>query len=57
MTAQLIYLTLVFIGALIAANQHGKDKTGKHDFFTSIIAQILVMGLLYWGGFFDVLLK
>ena len=57
MTAQIIYLVLLFVGLLIEANQHGKDKKGKHNFFTSFIAMTIQIGLMYWGGFFDIFFK
>ena len=57
MIPQIIYLLIIFIGLLIASNEHGKDKKGKHNFWTTLIAASLVLYLLYWGGFFDVILK
>lgn len=49
---QIIILVLFFISLLISANQHGKNKTGKHDFFVSLFSSLLHLLLLYWGGFF-----
>lgn len=49
----IIYLVLVAVALLISANQHGKDKTGKHSFWASLIATLLMLGLFYWGGFFN----
>jgi hypothetical protein len=56
MTAQIIYLVLAFIGLLLAANKHGKPKK-NYNFWHSFIAMCIVLSLLYWGGFFDVLLN
>ena len=57
MTPQIIYLSLVFAGMLIAANQHGKPKEGKHNIWYSLIAQTIIMLCLYYGGFFNVFIK
>lgn len=53
MLPQIIYLVLVGIGLLLMSNQHGKPKTGDHNFWISLIAQCIHLGLLYWGGFFN----
>lgn len=50
--AQIIYLCLVLGGMLLSANKHGKEKTGKENFWTHLIASFLVVAILYWGGFF-----
>lgn len=50
---QFIYLglTLVAVGMEIA--RHGEPKKpGKHNAVASVIASGLILGLLYWGGFF-----
>jgi hypothetical protein len=56
MAPQIIYLSLVFIGLLIAANQHGKERT-PHNFWVTLVATVTTLFLMYWGGFFDVLLS
>lgn len=50
---QMIYLALVLIGVGVSMAQHGKPKTGNHHLGASIIGYGIVMGLLYWGGFFS----
>jgi hypothetical protein len=49
---QIIYLILWLLGAGIAMAKHGEPKTGKYDFWTTLLSSILALGLLYWGGFF-----
>jgi hypothetical protein len=49
---QIIYLILVFIGLLCSANKHGKIE-GNHNFWTTVASTIIVISLLYFGGFFD----
>jgi hypothetical protein len=56
MWPQLIYLALTFIGLGILLTQFGERKTGTHG-WGEIFATIVVLGLLYWGGFFDPLFK
>lgn len=53
MTATIIILVLIFIGLLYNANLHGKDKTGKHNFWTSLVAAIIQLILFYFAGMFD----
>jgi hypothetical protein len=46
----LIYIAITFVGiGMLAA----KDKLDVFRF----IAEVLLFGLLYWGGFFDPLLR
>lgn len=49
---QLIYLALTMLGLGIAMAQHGEPKKGTVNAFHSIIATAILIGLLYWGGFF-----
>lgn len=53
MIPQIIYFALVLISLLFAANQHGKPKKGKHNFWVTVIACIISISILWWGGFFD----
>lgn len=50
-TPAIIYLVLSGIGLLISAHDHGKPRTPT-NFWTTLAAGILCLGLLYWGGFF-----
>lgn len=49
---QIIYLVLMGIGFLFNVILDGKEKTGKHSLGAWFIDTIIVLGLLYWGGFF-----
>lgn len=57
MIPQIIYLIIVVMRIGVVLKEHGKPQTGDHDatpVFIGIATQIL---LLWWGGFFDILLK
>ena len=54
MTAeQIITALLLIISLLIGAYLHGKEKQGKHNFWTTFIGFIIWVSLLIGGGFFD----
>jgi hypothetical protein len=48
---QIIYVVLTFAGMLITAHNHGKPRADE-NFWTSLVATIIVYSLLAWGGFF-----
>lgn len=48
----LIYLCIQFLGLGIDLSRHGQPKTGKHNFNTTVVAWLIVTGLLYWAGFY-----
>ncbi len=50
---QIIYLVLMGINLLASSYMHGKERTGKYNVFVTLIVAALVIGLLYWGGFFS----
>jgi L-asparagine transporter-like permease len=50
---QIILVALLFIDLLIAANKHGKQKTGKFDFWVTFTSTATIILLIWWGGFFD----
>lgn len=49
---QIIYLTLVLTSLFLTANMHNKPRKGKYNFFATLVAKIILLLLLYWGGFF-----
>jgi len=51
---QLIYLLLAAAGFGLELERHGKQKEGKHNAWIGLIAQSIIIGILIWGGFFDV---
>lgn len=54
----LIILLLQAIQVGKDVSKHGENyRETKVEVITTIIALLFIDGLLYWGGFFDVLLK
>lgn len=51
--AAIIYLVLVGLTWLVTAYMHGKPKKEKYNFFTTMINSLIILGILYWGGFFN----
>ena len=54
MLPQIIYLSLTMLGLGMQAVKHGNPKEGKENFWVVFISTAISVGLLYWGGFFDV---
>ena len=50
---QIILIGLFAMSLGTSMADHGKPKTGKESFGSSLVAVILMLGLLYWGGFFN----
>ena len=51
---QITMIVLFAVGLLIAARDHGKPKIGswaKDNFWVSLADKVLLVGLLYFGGF------
>lgn len=55
--ASLIYLVLVFASFMLTVAKNGKPQEGKHSVGTHFLGIAIAVSLLYWGGFFDELLK
>jgi len=50
---QFIYLGLTLVALGIEIARHGEPKKpGKHNAVAALISGSLLVGLLYWGGFF-----
>jgi hypothetical protein len=49
---QLIFLALIVLNLGIVMAKNGQPRSGKHSFVANLIADGLLLGLLYWGGFF-----
>ena len=49
----IILITLNMLGTGSELAQHGKPRTGKHNFCTMLIAQGILWGLLFWAGLFN----
>lgn len=41
----------------LSAHRHGKERKVTENFWNTLIAVILQVGILYWGGFFNVMIK
>ena len=54
---QLIMLILFGASFGISLLRHGEERTQKENFFTSLIAALILQALLLWGGFYDPLFK
>lgn len=50
---QILIIILYAAGLLLYAHDHGKPKEGYTDFWSGLISTCIVMGLLWWGGFFS----
>lgn len=51
-TWQLVFIIMVGLSLGIAMGEHGKPKTGVHNFLTSLIAILIEVFILFMGGFF-----
>lgn len=47
-----IYLALIFMGIEIAVSKYGKQKLGTYGIWEILIGPVMVLSLLWWGGFF-----
>lgn len=50
---QIIYIVLIAIGVGSAMAKYGQPKTDKYDLTDVLISPAIVVGLLWWGGFFS----
>jgi hypothetical protein len=57
MIPQIILICLYLFGLFKSAHVHGKEKSGKNNFFIDFITVLLMFALLYWGGFFNPILS
>ena len=51
---QFIYLTLTILGVAIVLRRHGQSRPGSYNILKTLIASVLTLMLLYWGGFLTV---
>lgn len=52
MVPQLIYLALAAFGVGVALKTD-KQPQEPHSFWHTVLVSSIILGLLYWGGFFD----
>ena len=49
---QVIFVILVTMDITVDMCWHGKKLEGKHNVLLTAATNALLIGLLYWGGFF-----
>lgn len=49
---QIILLALIAIGIGVVLAKHGEPKDGTYNVFATIACEVILITLLYWGGFF-----
>jgi ribonucleotide reductase beta subunit family protein with ferritin-like domain len=49
---QFILLMLMLVELTVELYKHGEPKEDKYNFFVSVIFQAILLGILFWGGFF-----
>ena len=52
MIPQYLILAITILGLGIAMERHGKEKKGKENIWITILSNIILLSLLWWGGFF-----
>lgn len=52
-TPQIIYIVIVSLSLGVYMTKHGEEKSGQYDFWVEFISKLFIIGLLYWGGFFN----
>lgn len=48
-----IVLVLMILGLGAIMTKSGKPKEGKESFLFAFVCDAILLGLLYWGGFFS----
>ena len=54
---QIIYIALSFMGSGMHLAKNGETREEKYHFGKDLLARMVILGLLYWGGFFDCWIK
>lgn len=47
-----IYLTLIALKVILITTHDGEPKKGNHNGSATIVDAVIVLALLWWGGFF-----
>lgn len=50
---QIIYLSIIAARLLYSSHKHGQQLRLTENFWIALTAQGIIIGLLYWGGFFS----
>jgi len=51
-TPQIIWLAIALLSLGIELAKHGERKTDRHNFFLTLLATVLELVILSYGGFF-----
>ena len=51
--AQVTMIAIYALNIYIGLTEHGKPKTGRESFFTSVFSVFLSYMILRWGGFWN----
>jgi hypothetical protein len=57
MIPQIIILMLGFGAFVVAVIKHGEPINAKYSMFRKLFQLLIAHSILYWGGFYDILLK
>lgn len=49
---QAIMIVLILIGVGVSVARFGQQKKDTYDWVDVLVGPLLMLGLLYWGGFF-----
>lgn len=49
---QIIILVIAGINLLYSANRHNHQRTSNENFWVTLVALIIQLSILFWGGFF-----
>ena len=51
--AQMILIALYAMSLGLSLERHGKQRTGKENFWITLLSAAIIFALLIWGGFFS----
>lgn len=55
-TPQILYITLYALSFVLAGMLHGKHPNSKRSALSGVLNYVTIVGLQYWGGFYDVMI-
>jgi hypothetical protein len=50
---QIIYIVLIGLNIVFVGYKHGQEKTGHYNLGGVTVSLLVVVGLMFWGGFFS----
>lgn len=50
---QYLIIAIYSLSLGVSLVKHGKEEIHKYNFFATVIATVIVMAILKWGGFFQ----